>query len=244
MTQLTESSDKRGSNTIMTGNITPSGHSLDQWFALAADRRCRGILAILQQLPDETVTLVELIHHLSNATDEPVDVTSERDRMRLRSELHHSLLPKLAAAEIIVYVDEERTVRYSPPEKFELLLSRLPVDLQSRTSRNSPSTVDMNAHTKVLIGLANSRRRFILRQLRTNESMTLSVLADDIAVHEHDQSLADIAAKTVRQTYISLYHTHIPTLESATLVQYDQAVEKVSLTEQAKAVERYDDFLP
>ncbi|MFC6961480.1 hypothetical protein ACFQL7_14805 [Halocatena marina] len=99
----------------MTGNITPSDHSLDQWFALAADRRCRGILAILQQLPDETVTLVELIHHLSNATDEPVDVTSERDRMRLRSELHHSILPKFAAAEIIVYVDEERTVRYSPP---------------------------------------------------------------------------------------------------------------------------------
>ncbi|MFC6961479.1 hypothetical protein ACFQL7_14810 [Halocatena marina] len=102
----------------------------------------------------------------------------------------------------------------------------------------------MTAHTKVLIGLANSRRRFVLHQLRTNESMTLSALADDIAVHEHDQPLADIAAKNVRQTYISLYHTHIPTLESATLVQYDQSVEKVSLTEQAKAVERYDDFLP
>lgn len=238
-------SDRRDSNTEVIGEPPVTASTLDLWFDLVAARRCRQVIAILQQVPNETVAVSDLLDHLSPATDDPVSGTSARDRTRLQCKLHHCLLPQLAAADIVDYAANVGTVCYTPPAAFESLVARLPGDALSIPSRGPSSAAmdDMQHHETVLKGLAHSRRRLALHQLRPHRSMSLADLADDVVVHESNDSLTNIPSETVLQTYLSLYHRHIPPLEAADLIQYHQPTDWVELSEQARVIDRYAEFL-
>lgn len=244
MTPWTDPADGRDASPEIPQATPPMESTLDQWFTLVAGHRCRQLLTILQHLPDTPVTVPELVHHLCNATAESVSVTAVRDQ--LECELHHSLLPRLADADLVAYSPDKGEIRYVPHAAFESLLARLPVDIHPSISQDQSvaETGPMQTHETVLGGLANSRRRLVLHRLRICGSMALADLADDVAVHEHNRPLTDIPAQTVLRSYLSLYHTHIPRLEAATLVHYDQSADWVHLAERANMVDRYEEFLP
>lgn len=77
--------------------------------------------------------------------------------------------------------------------------------------------------------LAHRRRRHVLVCLYEHHAMTLADLADEVAVKVYDQRLDKIPAETVKQIYLSLYHNHIPKLESANMVRYSQSADSVEL---------------
>jgi hypothetical protein len=47
----------------------------------------------------------------------------------------------------------------------------------------------------------------------------------------------------VKQTYLSLYHNHLPKLSSAGVVQYDQDQDMVQLTDDAERLNKFEELL-
>lgn len=91
---------------------------------------------------------------------------------------------------------------------------------------------------------AHHRRRYALRGLRMYEDpMTLADLADEVAIRENEAPITEISAETVKRVYLSLYHTHVPKLEEAGLVQYDQDTDMVALSERADDIEQHQELL-
>ncbi|AGB17047.1 hypothetical protein Halru_2465 [Halovivax ruber XH-70] len=77
--------------------------------------------------------------------------------------------------------------------------------------------------TSALDILTNERRRHVLRVVgEQGETMTLPDVADEVAVRECGRPLPEIQPETVTETYISIYHDHLPRLVDANLLAYDQ----------------------
>lgn len=80
--------------------------------------------------------------------------------------------------------------------------------------------------------LVQHRRRSLLLEclLEFNEPVSLPDLADEVAVREYENELTEIPAEEVKDIYLSLYHSHIPKLAEAGLVEYDQESDLVAST--------------
>ena len=74
-----------------------------------------------------------------------------------------------------------------------------------------------------------------------DETLTLADLADEVACRRRDEAIVDVDAAEVKQTYMALYHTHLPKLIEYGVVEYDQERDLVSPTEGARAVVEYLD---
>jgi len=61
--------------------------------------------------------------------------------------------------------------------------------------------------------------------------MALADLAELVAEHETGTNLVELSAKRVSRVYHALYHTHIPHLEDADLVVYNQTNDHISTTD-------------
>ena len=71
--------------------------------------------------------------------------------------------------------------------------------------------------------LAHHRRRLAIAVVREHdEAVSLPDVADEVAVREHGRPLQELSAETVAETYISLYHDHLPRLVDLGLLAYDQ----------------------
>lgn len=80
--------------------------------------------------------------------------------------------------------------------------------------------------------LSNNRRRYVIYYLHeAGESMSLKNLARKIAAAEAEVPESEIDADERQRVYISLYQTHLPKLEEAGIVVYDEDERMVQLTE-------------
>ncbi|WP_410767659.1 transcriptional regulator [Haloferax sp. DFSO60] len=78
--------------------------------------------------------------------------------------------------------------------------------------------------------LSNSRRRQIIYFLhREGDKLSLKELAAMVAARENETSVADVTDEERQRVYISLYQTHLPKLEAADLVVYDDEARTVDL---------------
>lgn len=103
--------------------------------------------------------------------------------------------------------------------------------------RLDPTTVSADVLFDVL---AEQRRRYVLHCLREHAtSMTLSDVADEVAALEHETPVDDVPAEAVERIYLSLYHSHVPKLADANVVEYDPERDTVALAENVAQVERY-----
>lgn len=81
--------------------------------------------------------------------------------------------------------------------------------------------------------LSNSRRRYIIYYLHEeDDEMSLKELAARIAAVENDTAVEDVTDEERQRVYISLYQTHLPKLEEAGIVSYDDEQRIVELTPQ------------
>ena len=82
---------------------------------------------------------------------------------------------------------------------------------------------------EVLQLLGNPRRRYLLHRLtQGTHPFELRALARSIAAWENDVPPKAVSADHVERVYISLYHKHVPKLEAAELINYDEQSEMVS----------------
>jgi IS1 family transposase len=94
------------------------------------------------------------------------------------------------------------------------------VESQRNTSGpwNFPPTV--LAADAVFDAVAHRRRRYLLYALHSRRNLTLRDLSEKLADWEENSPGGAVETDT-GQVYVSLYHTHIPKLESHNVVEYD-----------------------
>ena len=88
--------------------------------------------------------------------------------------------------------------------------------------------------------LSNPRRRFVISYLSHRGSpVGIHELAEQIAAWENETDVDELTREDRKKAYISLYQTHIPKLEDAGIITYDEDERLVALTDGADEVTRY-----
>lgn len=76
---------------------------------------------------------------------------------------------------------------------------------------------------------AHPYRRRLLICLERHITLSLADVADELSVWGETDPLTETPAEDVKDIYLELYHTHLPRLERADVVVYDQEQDLVSL---------------
>ena len=92
--------------------------------------------------------------------------------------------------------------------------------------------------------LASQRRRYVLRCLTDREpELALADLATEVTARETDRPITELSGEDVRETYLTLHHHHIPKLEDANIVRYDEEKNVVAFVDDHDGLERMLDFV-
>lgn len=90
--------------------------------------------------------------------------------------------------------------------------------------------------------LKNERRRLVLEYLRRTEgSVTIGELAEHIAAHENGITPAELNAQQRKRVYIGLYQCHLPKMDDAGAVDFNQDRGNVELGDSAETLYEYLD---
>ena len=119
-------------------------------------------------------------------------------------------------------------VRYREDSRFE----EVAPTIESLESSGTPVSTEA-----LLELLSKFRRRQALYTLVRHDDLSLPDLADEVATEERGEPLPNIDPDDVLEVYLSLYHTHVPKLAAAGLVEYDQDGDHVALTDAGRTLE-------
>ncbi|WP_440767378.1 DUF7344 domain-containing protein [Natronorubrum sp. DTA7] len=90
--------------------------------------------------------------------------------------------------------------------------------------------------------LKNRRRREVLAYLlESDETVTLGELAEQIAAWENDTEVNALSSDQRKRVYVALYQTHLPKMDDAGIVEYDQDRGLISLADNADLLMMYLD---
>lgn len=104
---------------------------------------------------------------------------------------------------------------------------------------------ELPAKETVFSVLRNRRRRYALHHLKQREgAVSVSDLAEQVAAWETETSLHEVDPADRRRAYISLIQTHLPAMENAGMVRFDEDATEVTLTEAATGVDVYVERVP
>ena len=93
--------------------------------------------------------------------------------------------------------------------------------------------------------LSNRRRRYAIHYLKqTGEPVDVSTLAERVAAWENEKPIGELDSQERKRVYISLYQSHLPTLEKRGLVAYDADRGIVELTGSIADAEIYLEDVP
>jgi hypothetical protein len=91
--------------------------------------------------------------------------------------------------------------------------------------------------------LKNRRRRYALHYMRhADGSVQLSELAEQVAAWENDITVDAITAAERKRVYTALYQSHLPKLDDAGIVDYNQNRGIVELSDAAEQLDVYLDL--
>lgn len=91
--------------------------------------------------------------------------------------------------------------------------------------------------------LSNHRRRYAIHYCkREQRPVELGELAEHVAAWELDKEVEGLTSAERKRVYTSLQQTHLPTLEKANMVEFDNRT--IELTEEASDLEVYLDVVP
>lgn len=109
-------------------------------------------------------------------------------------------------------------------------------------SEESPQQVEALAPETAFQLLSHSTRLGLLECLNDyDETLALADAAEEIACAVDDKPIQEIEAESVKQIYMSLYHSHLPRLEAHGIVYYDQEHDLVALTDRGHQLVEYLD---
>lgn len=93
--------------------------------------------------------------------------------------------------------------------------------------------------------LQNRRRRYALHYLKQeNGPVSLGGLAEQVAAWETDTTLGELSSQARQRVYVSLLQAHLPAMEKAGVVRFDDAERTVELSEAARTVDIYLEVVP
>ena len=88
--------------------------------------------------------------------------------------------------------------------------------------------------------LKSPRRRYVLYYLRKNGGwIDLSDVTEQVAAWENDTTIGELESEQRKRVYISLYQTHLPKLDEAGVVEYDQTRGVIRLSDGANELDDY-----
>lgn len=91
--------------------------------------------------------------------------------------------------------------------------------------------------------LSNHRRRYAIHYCKHEENpVTLSDLAEQVAAWEQEKDVPELTSAERKRVYTSLQQTHLPTLDDAGMVVYENG--EVELTDRATDLDVYLDVVP
>jgi len=91
------------------------------------------------------------------------------------------------------------------------------------------------------------RRRLVLKFLQEYDgdgSVPMRDIAEHVAAVEHDTTVDGLASRQRQRVYIALYQDHLPKMDTAGIIDYDQSRGHVAPTAQTVAFYRYLDREP
>lgn len=117
---------------------------------------------------------------------------------------------------------------------------------QGASSPQTPLTLTEDASLDTTFDLLkNRRRRLVLRHLATaSQPVSLSDLAEHIAAAENGIERDQLSSQQRKRVYISLYQSHLPKMDEAGAIQFDQDRGTISLTDTADSFYEYLDGAP
>ncbi|SEW16996.1 DUF7344 domain-containing protein [Natrinema salifodinae] len=102
---------------------------------------------------------------------------------------------------------------------------------------------DQSRQGEIFDLLSNRRRRYAIHYCkREGEPVTLGDLAEHVAAWELDKEVEEITAAERKRVYTSLQQTHVPTLERADVIEFDDRT--IELTSEATELDVYLDIVP
>jgi DNA-binding transcriptional ArsR family regulator len=120
---------------------------------------------------------------------------------------------------------------------------QIPVDDPPLESQLEPS--GGLSQTVLYSILADPRRRNLVHFLKqTNEPKRIGDLAEQLAAWENGKDPGDITSQERKRVYISLYQSHLPTLDKAGVVEYDKDRGTVRLTDDISQHRIYLEVVP
>jgi hypothetical protein len=93
--------------------------------------------------------------------------------------------------------------------------------------------------------LADARRRYALHYLKqVGSEVAVRDLAEQVAARENRKDVADLSSQERKRVYISMYQSHLPTLDERGVVDYDADRGVVELTPSARGLDIYMEVVP
>jgi DNA-binding transcriptional ArsR family regulator len=90
--------------------------------------------------------------------------------------------------------------------------------------------------------LKNRRRRLVLEYLRDVEETTIGELAEHIAAIENDTTVQQLNAQQRKRVYIGLYQCHLPKMDDAGVVEFNQDRGRIAVGENVEPLYQYLDI--
>lgn len=115
----------------------------------------------------------------------------------------------------------------------------LPEEITSVTSSSGAERLSKDVIFELL---KNRRRREVLTYLLDREeTVTLGELAEQIAAWENDTSVNALSSDQRKRVYVALYQTHLPKMDDAGIIDYDQDRGLITLSDNADLLMMYLD---
>ena len=94
--------------------------------------------------------------------------------------------------------------------------------------------------------LSNERRQCVLHYLKQHQDrrVELRELVDHVAAWENETSLDGLDSNERKRVYTALRQSHLPKLENAGIIEYEHMRGEVEVTDQARHVQMYLEYVP
>jgi predicted transcriptional regulator len=93
--------------------------------------------------------------------------------------------------------------------------------------------------------LADKRRRYAIHYLKQcREPVSVRELAEQVAAWENAKSVDALRSQERKRVYIALYQSHLPSLDEAGLVHYDEDASTVALADVFDDLKIYLEIVP
>jgi hypothetical protein len=111
---------------------------------------------------------------------------------------------------------------------------------ETAESEDTPEIASDLSTEDVYEVLSNRRRRYAIHYLKqADDPVDVSTLAEQVAAWENKKSSEELDSQERKRVYISLYQSHLPTLEKRGLVDYDDDRGIVELTDSIASADVY-----